>query len=150
MPPRSPAAMLGEHLGRRRQALGLTVEDAADRAGLTAFGVRAVEAGRGWPKHPAAHLAALADALELPKRAVTLKLADDSVLRADVESRRLRGGLYGGPAKRLRGRVVTRAHGSEHRAPVSGPPRPLASRSATAPAPIEDTSVSSSTATPES
>jgi transcriptional regulator with XRE-family HTH domain len=153
VPPRSPAAQLGQHLSRRRQALGLSIEDAADRAGLTAHGVRAVEAGRGWPKHPASHLAALADALELPQAAVTRKLADDSVLRADVEARRVRGGLYGGPARRLRpalARSVSRARGTASLATTSGNTRHPSPLSLPAVPLTADSTVSTSTPSLES
>src|ERR671916_2774493 len=60
-----PAQSFGERLRRFREAAGLTQEQLAERAGLTAKGIGALE--RGDRRHPQPHtVKALLTALELP------------------------------------------------------------------------------------
>jgi transcriptional regulator with XRE-family HTH domain len=144
MPRSGPGvARFGQYLGRRRDLLGLSIEVAAERAGLTVREVRAIETGArlGNVSRTARRLAHLADALSVPAQAVTLHLRTDCPDIFDrVVTLRRGGGPYGGPARARRDgigrkrRVVTRAQGRRATALQGGntTPTPDAARERTA------------------
>jgi transcriptional regulator with XRE-family HTH domain len=129
-------ARFGQYLARRRDTLGLSIEDAAERAALTVREVRAIETGArlGGVPHIARRLARLADALGVPAQAVTLHLRTNCPDIFDrVVALRRGGGPYGGPARARRDgigrkrRVVTRAQGRRATALQGGNTTPAAS-----------------------